>query len=45
MLEDVKVLELASVITGPLAGMVLADLGATVLKVEPPGGDQFRGAQ
>ncbi|WP_179106950.1 CoA transferase [Variovorax sp. KK3] len=29
--------------TGPLAATMLADLGATVVKVEPPGGDGFRG--
>lgn len=42
LLQDVIVIESASVITGPLAGMMLADLGATVIKVEPPSGDAFR---
>jgi formyl-CoA transferase len=38
------VLEVASFIAGPYAGMLLADLGATVIKVEAPGeGDPFRG--
>ena len=41
-LAGVKVLEMASYITGPLAGQVLADLGAQVIKVEPPEGDPFR---
>lgn len=36
MLEDMVVLEVADVWTGPLAGLMLADFGATVIKVEPP---------
>ena len=35
-LEGVRVLELTTMITGPLAGMLLADLGAAVIKVENP---------
>lgn len=43
LLQGIRVIENASVITGPLAGMILADLGADVLKIEnPDGGDQFR---
>jgi succinate---hydroxymethylglutarate CoA-transferase len=42
-LEGVRVVELAHVAAGPFAGMLLADLGADVLKVEPPTGDQMRG--
>ncbi len=43
MLHGVTVLEMASVISGPFAGMLLADLGARVIKVEAPGqGDAFR---
>ena len=42
VLEGVRVVELSTIITAPLAGMMLADLGADVLKVEPPGGDPFR---
>ncbi|MGD1876819.1 MAG: CaiB/BaiF CoA transferase family protein [Kiloniellaceae bacterium] len=43
MLKDVRVVELGTYITGPAAGMHLADLGADVIKVERPGsGDPFR---
>jgi formyl-CoA transferase len=42
-LKDVRIVELTAVITGPLAGQMLADLGADVIKVEnPDGGDMFR---
>ncbi|WP_418064390.1 CaiB/BaiF CoA transferase family protein [Pimelobacter simplex] len=37
-----RVVELAHVAAGPFAGMLLADLGADVVKVEPPTGDQMR---
>jgi formyl-CoA transferase len=43
-LEGIRVVELASYVTGPFASVLLADLGAEVVKVEPPGqGDPFRG--
>jgi crotonobetainyl-CoA:carnitine CoA-transferase CaiB-like acyl-CoA transferase len=42
-LNDVTVLEMGTFITGPAAGMLLADLGARVIKIEQPGtGDPFR---
>ncbi|MEO9326190.1 CoA transferase [Nocardioides sp. C4-1] len=41
-LAGVRVVELAHVAAGPFAGMLLADLGADVVKVEPPTGDQMR---
>ncbi|MFT4084856.1 MAG: CoA transferase [Nocardioides sp.] len=41
-LAGVRVVELAHVAAGPFAGMLLADLGADVAKIEPPGGDQMR---
>ena len=41
-LEGVKVVELARILAGPWAGQVLADLGAEVIKVEAPEGDDTR---
>jgi len=42
-LENVRVVELARVLAGPWCGQLLADLGATVIKVERPGsGDDTR---
>jgi crotonobetainyl-CoA:carnitine CoA-transferase CaiB-like acyl-CoA transferase len=43
-LAGIKVLELCNFIAGPYAAMLLADMGAEVIKVEnPQGGDPFRG--
>ena len=41
-LEGLKVLELARILAGPIVGQTLADLGATVIKVESPKGDDTR---
>jgi CoA:oxalate CoA-transferase len=41
-LRDVKVLDVSQVLAGPFAAMMLGDLGADVIKVEPPGGDDSR---
>ncbi len=42
-LDDVVVLEFATGVSGPYTGKLLADLGAQVIKVEPPAGDPMRG--
>jgi alpha-methylacyl-CoA racemase len=42
MLDDVRVIDLSQYIPGPFATRQLADLGADVIKVEPPGGDPMR---
>jgi crotonobetainyl-CoA:carnitine CoA-transferase CaiB-like acyl-CoA transferase len=42
MLEGLKVVELATYIAAPGAGGIMADWGAEVIKVEPPGGDPIR---
>lgn len=41
-LAGVKVIETATYISGPFTGLILADLGAQVFKVEPPRGDPLR---
>ena len=41
-LDGIRVLEYAQYVAGPFAGMLLADLGADVIKVEPPAGDAWR---
>ena len=41
-LEGIKVVELANYVAGPIAGRILADMGADVIKVEGRGGDAWR---
>ena len=41
-LEGVRVVEFAHMVMGPSCGLVLADLGAEVIKVEPLAGDNTR---
>lgn len=45
MLSGVTVLELGQVIAGTFGGVILADLGAEVIKIEPPSGDTARNAK
>lgn len=44
-LAGIRVVEQGTFITGPCAGMMLADLGADVIKVESPDGDPYRSYQ
>lgn len=45
LLTGVKVLDLAAYLAGPITPLILAELGADVVKVEPPSGDAHRGME
>ncbi len=38
-LSGIRVLEFSEYIAGPFAGMMLGELGADVIKIDPPGGE------
>jgi CoA:oxalate CoA-transferase len=42
-LQGVHVVDLTRILSGPFCSLLLADMGAEVIKVEPPGGDPLRG--
>ena len=42
MLDDIKILDFTHVYFGPYATMIMADMGADVIKIEPPWGEMTR---
>ena len=40
-LDDIRVLDLGHYLAGPLVGMMLADMGTEVIRVDPPGGPVY----
>ncbi|MGE0845567.1 MAG: CaiB/BaiF CoA transferase family protein [Flavobacteriaceae bacterium] len=42
-LKDIRVLDFSTLLPGPLAGLILAEAGADVVKIERPGGEEARG--
>ena len=41
-LEDIRIIEFSQIIAAPFCGMLLSDMGADVIKVEPPEGEAWR---
>ena len=44
-LQGIRIIEFGNFVAGPFAGQILADMGAEVVKIEPPNGDPWRASQ